>query len=50
VRRSTLVTIICLFVLLAGAAVWQLVIAGRDQPLYPGPVPGTPFPTLSATP
>jgi hypothetical protein len=48
VRRFTLITIICLVVLLAGAAVVQLVIAGGDREPYPGPVPGTPYPLPSS--
>jgi hypothetical protein len=48
VRRFTLITIICLVVLLAGAAVVQLVIAGADREPYPGPVPGTPYPLPSS--
>jgi hypothetical protein len=46
VRRFTLITIICLVVLLAAAAVAQLVIASADREPYPGPVPGTPFPSV----
>ena len=42
-RRFTLITIICLVVLLAGAAVAQLIMAGADRDPYPGPVPGTPY-------
>ncbi len=34
-RRFTLITIICLAVLLAGAAVVQLVIAGAEDPADP---------------
>jgi hypothetical protein len=47
-RRFTLITIICLAVLLAGAAVVQLVIAGADRDPYPGPVAGTPYPVPSS--
>jgi hypothetical protein len=47
VRRFTLITIICLVVLLAAAAVVQLVIATGDRDPYPGPVPGTPYPVAS---
>ena len=47
-RRFTLITIICLVVLLAGAAVVQLVIAGADREPYPGPMPGTPYPFPSS--
>jgi len=50
VRRYTLITIICLVVLLVGAAVAQLLIAGADREPYPGPVAGTPYPVPSPTP
>lgn len=46
-RRWTLVTLICLFVLLVGAAVYQLMLANRDVERFPGPVSGTPLPTAS---
>jgi hypothetical protein len=48
VRRFTLITIICLAVILAGAAVVQLVIASGDREPYPGPVAGTPYPVPSS--
>jgi hypothetical protein len=44
-RRWTLVTLICLCVLLIGAAVYQLMLANRDVERFPGPVPGTPLPS-----
>jgi hypothetical protein len=47
VRRWTLVTLICLVVLLVGTAVAQLILANRDIERFPGPVPGTPLPTAS---
>jgi len=47
VRRVTLITLLCLFLLLTAAAVWQIAIATRDRPPYPGPAPGTPYPSLS---
>jgi hypothetical protein len=47
VRRFTLITLICLFLLLAGAAVYQLVLANRDVERFPGPEIGTPLPTAS---
>jgi hypothetical protein len=50
VRRFTLITIIVLFALLAGAAVYQLVLASREQGPYPGPVSGTPLPPATASP
>jgi hypothetical protein len=50
VRRFTLITLICLFLLIGAAAIYQMAIASGDRPLYPGPVPGTPFPTPPATP
>jgi hypothetical protein len=50
VRRWTLITLVCLFLGLTGAAVYQLVLAGRDVERFPGPVEGTPYPTLTAAP
>ncbi len=50
VRRFTLIVIICLFLVIVGAAVAQIVIASRNHDPYPGPVPGTPYPTASPTP
>jgi hypothetical protein len=49
VRRITLIMIVCLFLLLVGAAIVQLVLANRDVERFPGPVPGTPLPTADAT-
>jgi hypothetical protein len=46
-RRFTLVTIIVLFALLAGAALFQLVLANRGDERFPGPVSGTPLPSLA---
>lgn len=47
-RPFTKVTLVVLFVLIAIAAIVQFAI---DEPAerYPGPVPGTPLPTPSAT-
>jgi len=45
-----LIVIICLFVALGAAAVYQMVLASGDGPRYPGPVPGTPYPTSFASP
>jgi hypothetical protein len=50
VRPFTKLAIAFLFVMLAAAALSQILIAARDQPRYPGPVPGTPYPTVTATP
>jgi hypothetical protein len=50
VRRFTLITVIVLFALIAGAAVYQIALASRDQDPYPGPVSGTPFPQLVPSP
>jgi hypothetical protein len=50
VRRATLVTIICLFLLLGVAAVYQMVLASRGGPAYPGPNTDTPYPTVVVTP
>ncbi|HEY3264170.1 MAG TPA: hypothetical protein VGK12_03340 [Actinomycetota bacterium] len=49
-RRGTLITIICLFVLIGVAAVYQMVIASGDRQRYPGPNLGTPVPTSVITP
>jgi hypothetical protein len=49
VRRFTLVTIVVLFLLLGGAAIYQLVLANRDDQRFPGPAPGTPLPSPSST-
>lgn len=49
-RRATLITIICLFVLLGVAAVYQMVLASSDRPRYAGPDIGTPYPTMIVTP
>jgi hypothetical protein len=46
VRRFTLITIVCLFLLLAGATVYQLFLANQEVERFPGPVPGTPLPTI----
>jgi hypothetical protein len=45
VRRFTLITIVVLFALIAGAAIWQIGLASGDQPRFPGPEPGTPLPS-----
>ncbi|HJS26318.1 MAG TPA: hypothetical protein VJ913_04245 [Actinomycetota bacterium] len=49
-RRFTFVTIIVLFVLIAGAAVYQIAIANQDRTPFPGPVPGTPLPSIAPSP
>jgi len=48
VRRFTAIALAVLAFLLVAAAVYQLVLAGRDVE-YPGPVPGTPLPTVSGS-
>jgi len=48
VRPFTKITIIVLFVLIAIAAVVQFTIGGPAE-RYPGPVPGTPLPSPTAT-
>jgi hypothetical protein len=47
VRRFTLITLVCLFLLLAGAAIYQLVLANRDVGRFPGPELGTPLPSIT---
>lgn len=49
-RRFTLITLVCLFLLLTGAAVYQLALANRDVQRYPGPVLGTPLPPADSSP
>jgi hypothetical protein len=49
VRPFTKITLVVLFVLIAIAAIAQFTIGGPETP-YEGPVPGTPLPSLSATP
>jgi hypothetical protein len=49
VRPFTKVTIVVLFVLIVIAAIVQFTI-GEPEQRYPGPVSGTPLPTLSPTP
>ena len=49
-RRFTFITIVVLFALLIGAAVYQIALANRDQTPFPGPVEGTPFPSLTPPP
>ena len=43
-RRFTLITLIVLFALLVGAAVYQLTLANRDEGPFRGPVEGRPLP------
>jgi hypothetical protein len=50
VRRWTLITLVCLFVLLTGAAIYQLALARRGTERYPGPIQGTPLPTVTGNP
>ena len=49
-RRFTLITIVVLFALIIGAAVYQIALANRDQAPFPGPVEGTPLPSFTPTP
>jgi len=49
-RRGTLIVIICLFLAIGAAAVYQMALASGDGPRYPGPVPGTPYPSSMVTP
>ena len=48
-RPFTKLTLIALFVVIAIAAIAQFTMGGPDRP-YPGPVSGTPLPSLSASP
>ena len=49
-RRFTLITIVVLFALIIGAAVYQIALARRDRAPFPGPVEGTPFPSVVPSP
>ncbi len=49
-RRFTLITLICLSLLLAGAAVYQLALANRDVERFPGPEVDVPTPTATVAP
>lgn len=49
-RRGTFVTIVVLFVVLGVATIYQLVLANDDRERFPGPQPGTPLPSVTATP
>lgn len=48
-RPFTKVTVVVLFVIILIAAIVQFTISD-PQELYPGPVPGTPLPSLSPSP
>jgi hypothetical protein len=50
VRPFTKLAIACLLGLIVAAAVYQLLLANQNHERYPGPVPGTPFPSISTTP
>jgi hypothetical protein len=50
VRRFTFITIVVLFGLIAGAAVYQIAIANEERAPYPGPVEGTPLPSIAPSP
>jgi hypothetical protein len=45
-----LIAIICLFVLIGAAAIYQMTLASRDGRRFPGPNLDTPFPTTVITP
>ena len=49
-RRFTLITIVVLFALILGAAVYQIALASCDQAPFPGPVEGTPLPSPTPSP
>ena len=49
VRPVTRLLLIGLFVLIVVAAIAQFTMGGPEDP-YPGPVSGTPLPSLSASP
>ncbi|MEX0755130.1 MAG: hypothetical protein WD206_01870 [Actinomycetota bacterium] len=49
-RRGTLITLIVLFVILTGAAIYQIALASQDRTPLPGPREAGDLPTLTATP
>lgn len=42
-----MITLIVLFALLVGAALYQLTLANREEGPFPGPLEGTPLPTAA---
>ncbi len=48
-RRFTFITLVVLFVLIAATAIYQLVLANREQAPFPGPELGTPLPSLTGS-
>jgi hypothetical protein len=50
VRPFTKLILVTLFSLIVVAAVAQLVLARGGHEPYPGPVPGTPWPTVTVSP
>ncbi len=49
-RRFTAIALAALLLILAAAAVGQLLLARSGRGPYPGPVPGTPLPPVTASP
>jgi hypothetical protein len=49
-RRPTFIMIVVLFALIAGAAIWQLSLASRDQAPLQGPTSPGQYPSLPASP
>lgn len=49
-RRFTFVTLIVLFALLVGAAIYQLVLASDGRERFPGPSEDTPLPAIVPSP
>lgn len=43
-RRGTVIALIVLTVLLAGAATWQILLASQDREPFPAPTSVTPSP------
>jgi hypothetical protein len=44
VRRGTIITLVALTLLLAGAAAWQILLASQDREPFPAPTSVTPTP------
>jgi hypothetical protein len=49
VRPFTKLTLLVLFLLLLATAIAQFTMDPPERP-YPGPVPGTPYPTVTSSP
>ena len=49
-RRPTFIVLVILFVLIAGAAIYQITLASRDTAPLPGPSSPNELPSLTSSP